>query len=137
MGSNGHNDTVKYLVKELEALDGYYKVETQKFTALVQTNGTWSLAINTVSEPSGLFEYSPSGNISAALVVVSNLGCDPVCLPRHTDTWVGQTMAHQKLVVIFAVNIALDTFRLVKSCIKPLDLRLYSVIGVPYDLEPV
>ncbi|KAH7117972.1 hypothetical protein B0J11DRAFT_96698 [Dendryphion nanum] len=75
MGTAGHNDTVKYIVKELEALDGYYKIELQKFSALVQLNGTASLSINGVETTPGQFDYSPSGNTTAPLAVVSNLGC--------------------------------------------------------------
>jgi hypothetical protein len=80
MGSRGHNDTVKYLVKELKALDGYYKVETQRFSALVQVNGTGALTIAGETTEFGMMEYTPSGNITAKLVVVNNLGCDPVRL---------------------------------------------------------
>jgi hypothetical protein len=78
MGSNGHNDTVKWLIEELEALDGYYKVETQKFTSLVQVNGTGALTIAGEQTEWGMFEYTPSGNVTAELVVVSNLGCNSV-----------------------------------------------------------
>jgi len=79
MGSNGHNDTVKWLIEELEALDGYYTVETQKFTSLVQVNGTASLTIGGEATEWGMFEYNPSGNVTAELVPVSNLGCNTVC----------------------------------------------------------
>jgi hypothetical protein len=81
MGSNGHNDTVKWLVQELEALDGYYKVEKQKFQALVQVNGTAALTIAGEETEWGMFEYTPSGNVTGELVAVRNLGCNEVrCL---------------------------------------------------------
>lgn len=117
IGSNGYNDTVKYLVQELEALDGYYKVETQKFTSPIQTSGSGSLAIDSVAEESALFEFSPSGNVSAALAVVNNFGCDPVCFCYYNVTQVAQIVAYQELEAI-------------GSCIKPLSLSLSSVVGV-------
>ncbi|KAF2274170.1 Zn-dependent exopeptidase [Westerdykella ornata] len=81
MGSNGHNDTVKFLVKELEALGGYYTVEKQKFTNLIQTNGTATLTIGGAETEWGMMEYSPSGNVTSSLVVVNNLGCSPSDYP--------------------------------------------------------
>ncbi|ORY10576.1 hypothetical protein BCR34DRAFT_485485 [Clohesyomyces aquaticus] len=85
MGSKGHNDTVDYLVKELEALDGYYTVEKQKFSSLVQVNGTASLMIDGTTYVPGIMEYSPSGNISAPLVVVNNLGCEATDYPAEVS----------------------------------------------------
>ncbi|KAF2741942.1 aminopeptidase Y [Sporormia fimetaria CBS 119925] len=80
MGSRGHNDTVKYLVEQLEALD-YYTVEKQKFSNLVQVNGTATLTIDGEVTESGIFEYSPSGNVTAELVAVANLGCTAADFP--------------------------------------------------------
>ncbi|KAF2736882.1 Zn-dependent exopeptidase [Polyplosphaeria fusca] len=85
MGSQGHNDTVKFLKKTLESLDGYYKVELQPFSSLVQLNGTYALAIDGETTESGAMEYSPSGNISAPLVVVSNLGCEASDYPSDVS----------------------------------------------------
>ncbi|KAF2016547.1 Zn-dependent exopeptidase [Aaosphaeria arxii CBS 175.79] len=82
MGGAGHNETVKYLVKELKKLD-YYNIELQPFSALVQLNGTASLTLDgEVVEP-GQFDYSPSGNGSAKLIVVNNLGCEPADYPAE------------------------------------------------------
>lgn len=87
MGSEGHNNTVKFLVKELNKLDGYYKVETQEFRELVQANGTASLSINGAAAEWGMMEYSSSGNVTSTLVVVSNLGCEAVRLcPKLLDS---------------------------------------------------
>jgi hypothetical protein len=83
MGSKGHNDTVKYLKKTLESLDGYYKVELQPFSSPVQINGTFALTVDGTTTESGAMEYSPSGNVSAPLVVVSNLGCEAVSIKHH------------------------------------------------------
>jgi carboxypeptidase Q len=75
IGGKGHNDTIAYIKKELEALDGYYKVELQPFTTLTQISGSANLTINNQTYSPGLMEYSPSGEVTASLVVVSNLGC--------------------------------------------------------------
>ncbi|KAF2264264.1 Zn-dependent exopeptidase [Lojkania enalia] len=83
MGSNGHNDTVKFLKKELESLGGYYTVKLQPFSSLVQSNGSYALAIDGTTMESGAMEYSPSGNVSAPLVVVSNFGCDQSDYPAE------------------------------------------------------
>lgn len=76
MGGNGHNDTVAFLKKELEALDGYYKVELQPFSTLIQINGTAALSVDNVDQKPGLMEYSPSGEATGPIVVVANLGCE-------------------------------------------------------------
>ncbi|KAF1961380.1 hypothetical protein CC80DRAFT_543726 [Byssothecium circinans] len=75
MGTLGHNLTTDFLVKELKKLDGYYKVETQTFWAPVFLNGTGSLLIGGEEADFGLFDYTESGNVSAPIVVVNNLGC--------------------------------------------------------------
>lgn len=67
-----------YLYNTLTALD-YYDVTLQPWTSVVQTFGEASLAIDgeTIDEAT-LLDYSASGNVTAPLVAVSNLGCDQV-----------------------------------------------------------
>src|SRR5690348_5123762 len=80
IGSPGHNDTVYWLKSTLESLDGYYSVSLQEFSTVVQLNGSInSFTVDGAVPPAGsflLFDYSPSGNVSAPLVVVNNLGCN-------------------------------------------------------------
>ncbi|KAF2471286.1 Zn-dependent exopeptidase, partial [Lindgomyces ingoldianus] len=83
MGGNAHNDTVDYLVSELDALGGYYTVEKQKFSSLVQLNASASLAVNGTTYEPGIMEFSPSGNVGAPIIVVNNLGCDPADYPAE------------------------------------------------------
>jgi Zn-dependent M28 family amino/carboxypeptidase len=85
MGSVGHNNTVKYLVDTLNSLGGFYKVETQKFQSLVMANGTGSLTVNNAVVDTELFEYSPSGQVTADLVVVNNFGCDAADYPASVS----------------------------------------------------
>jgi len=77
-GTKGHNDTVAYIKKELEALDGYYKVELQPFQTLIMINGTGSLFVDGVDANAGLMEFSPSGEANAPIIVVNNVGCEAV-----------------------------------------------------------
>jgi hypothetical protein len=64
-------------------------VSLQNFFTVVQFNGSInSFAVNGATPPAGsflLFDYSPSGNVTAPLAVVSNLGCNAV---RSIVVWV-------------------------------------------------
>ena len=81
MGGGGHNATVDYLVAELSALDGYYTVETQAFSAWVHAGAQFSLLIDGVNTSAGVFDFTASGNVSGPIVVVPNGGCELVCFP--------------------------------------------------------
>ena len=80
LGTQGHNDTVKWIYNQLTSpsLDGYYNVTLQPWIGRVQLNGTGSLKLNGVNTDIVLPDYSPTGNASGVVVVVKGLGCDPV-----------------------------------------------------------
>ncbi|KAF2994741.1 Leucyl aminopeptidase yscIV [Neopestalotiopsis sp. 37M] len=78
-GSAGHNQTVDYLFDTLNALD-YYDVFKQPFVELF-FEGNATLAADGVDYSPGVMSYSPSGTVSAPLVLVSNLGCDVTDFP--------------------------------------------------------
>jgi hypothetical protein len=82
IGSPGHNDTVYWLKGTLESLDGYYNVSLQNFFAVVQLNGTInSFTVGNSTPPVAatlLLKFSPSGNVTAPLAVVKNVGCNAV-----------------------------------------------------------
>jgi hypothetical protein len=82
IGNPGHNDTVYWLKDTLESLDGFYNVSLQNFFTVVQFNGSInSFSVGGTVPPAGsflLFDYTPSGNVTAPLAVVSNLGCNAV-----------------------------------------------------------
>jgi hypothetical protein len=84
IGTPGHNDTVYWLKDTLESLDGYYNVSLQNFFTVAQLNGTinaFTVDGETPPETSYLlFDYSASGNVTAPLVPVSNVGCNAVRL---------------------------------------------------------
>lgn len=73
-GSGGHNATVDYLMKTVEAT-GYYDVTKQPFTELyAQASG--SLKVGGEEVASETLTYTPAGSASgAALVKVAELGC--------------------------------------------------------------
>jgi hypothetical protein len=89
IGSPGHNDTVHWLKDTLESLDGFYNVSLQNFLTVVQFNGTINtFAVGTSTPPAALIsllEYSPTGNVTAPLAVVSNVGCNAVITPSLSN----------------------------------------------------
>lgn len=82
IGSPGHNDTIYWIKDTLEALDGYYNVSLQEFFTVAQLSGQInSFTVNNATPTNGsylLFDYSPSGDVTAPLAVVNNLGCNAV-----------------------------------------------------------
>ena len=95
MGTKGHNLTTDWLVEELEKLGDYYTVDTQTFWYNTMLNGTVSLNINGEVADAGLIDYSPAGDVSAVVAVVSNLGCDAVWrskyhIQSHSNIGVGR-----------------------------------------------
>lgn len=84
ISSEGHNNTVTYLVESIEALGDYWTVYRQPFTALY-SNVEGELTVDdTTFEPS-LFEYSPGGSVTAELVPVDNLGCEAADYPEDVS----------------------------------------------------
>jgi carboxypeptidase Q len=84
MGSEGHNNTVAYLVGSIEALGDYYTVYTQPFVALY-SNTEGNLTVNGVEAEVEQFTYAPSGNVEAELVAVANLGCNATDFPAEVS----------------------------------------------------
>lgn len=85
VASEGHNNTVKYLVEQLEALDGYYNVELDPFQYTLQ-QGVSNFSVNGVTYSSAGLEYSPEISIEGLPVVpVANLGCSAVWSPSRSE----------------------------------------------------
>ncbi|KAJ5852094.1 uncharacterized protein N7529_011479 [Penicillium soppii] len=72
-GSAAHNDTVDFLYRELKKT-GYYDVYKQK-QVHTWTSAESSLTFNDESIKIAAMTYSPSVDVTAELVVVSNVGC--------------------------------------------------------------
>src|SRR5215471_3835641 len=79
-GSKAHQDTIDYLVTELEATN-YYDVYKQEQIHL-WTRSEQSLLINGENVDALAMSHSPSGYVTADLVLVSNLGCVAVGATR-------------------------------------------------------
>ncbi|KKZ61809.1 aminopeptidase [[Emmonsia] crescens] len=72
-GTKGHNDTVDYLVRELEKT-GYYDVSKQKQVHL-WSKSTATMKVNGEDKEVSPMTYSPSGEAKTEIVLVNNLGC--------------------------------------------------------------
>lgn len=89
IGSSGHNKTIKYIIKELKKLGGYYTVYTQRFNAIEGKVNSFSLLIDGVQPKSlgalNLSPPTPDGKpVHGNLVLVNNFGCSPDDFPSHT-----------------------------------------------------
>lgn len=80
-GSPGHNFTALYLYQLVSKLEDYYDVEYQPFIE-TYSGGSASLFVNGQSQNASLMTYAPNGQVEAAFVAVSNLGCNAVRLQR-------------------------------------------------------
>ena len=78
-GFEGHNGTVDYIVKTLEALGDYYDIELQTFTFEVPVGYTANLTVNDSPYEVANLEYGPPGEFNdVELVPVANFGCNAV-----------------------------------------------------------
>lgn len=75
-GSRAHNSTVRYIKTLLDATL-FYDTTLQTFPYLY-SSGSAQITANGTALTSRWFTYGPSGDVSANLVVVNNLGCDAV-----------------------------------------------------------
>ena len=84
MGSEGHNNTVTYLVEAIEALGDGWTVYRQPFTALY-SNVQGEITVDGTEYNPTFFEYSPGGDITAELVPVNELGCEAANYPAEVE----------------------------------------------------
>lgn len=61
----------------MSQLEEYYDVEYQPFIE-TYSGGSASLVVNGESQNASLMTYAPNGQVEAAFVAVSNLGCNAV-----------------------------------------------------------
>lgn len=84
MGSEGHNNTVTYLVEAIEALGDSWTVYRQPFTALY-SNVQGEITVDGTTYDPTFFEYSPGGDITADVVPVDALGCEAANYPAEVE----------------------------------------------------
>lgn len=80
-GSQGHNDTVDYIYNELVAT-GYYHVWKQH-QKHIWSRSNQSLHVNNKPITALTMTYSPSTNVTAPVILVSNAGCSRVSQNHH------------------------------------------------------
>ncbi|POS77063.1 leupeptin-inactivating enzyme 1 [Diaporthe helianthi] len=83
-GSPGHNFTSLYLYELVSQLEDYYDVEYQPFIE-TYSGGDASLVVNGEDQGASLMTYAPSGQVEAAFVAVSNLGCEAADYPAEVS----------------------------------------------------
>lgn len=89
-GSEGHKDTVDYILEQLGDVAHYYDIQVQEFDALF-SDGNASLRVVSPSAPTGteietmMYSFSPPGNISAEVVVIPGLGCNATDYPTSVS----------------------------------------------------
>jgi hypothetical protein len=82
-GGAGHNATVDYLYDTLKATN-YYDVSKQAFVELF-SSATVELTAGGVEYVASYMTYGPSGQASAPVVAVSNLGCAAADYPTEVS----------------------------------------------------
>lgn len=82
-GGAAHNETLKYIYDELVAT-GYYDVYYQP-QIQVYAEADQSLSVEGDAIEAAAMTYSGSGNVTAELVVASNLGCNAVSRTMFSD----------------------------------------------------
>ncbi|KAJ4352337.1 Leucyl aminopeptidase yscIV [Didymosphaeria variabile] len=82
-GGGGHNATVNWLYSELKKT-GYYNVVKQPFVELF-TAATIDFSAGGTEYDAFYMTYGPSGNVTAPLVQVANIGCDAADYPAEVS----------------------------------------------------
>lgn len=83
-GSLGYNLSALYIHKHLTPLSDYYDIMWQPFTALFTRYST-TLSVTGTDRDAGPMTFSPSGNVQAPIILVSNNGCDVTDFPDNVS----------------------------------------------------
>ncbi|KAI0842550.1 Zn-dependent exopeptidase [Hypoxylon sp. FL0890] len=87
-GTEGHLNSVKYFVDQLNSLGDYYDIQLQEFTTEVTIESHAELSINGEPLEAGGFSFGNNGTwTDIPLVTVVNLGCNA---EDHPDTLSGK-----------------------------------------------
>ncbi|KAI1105330.1 Zn-dependent exopeptidase [Jackrogersella minutella] len=87
-GTEGHLNTVKYFVDQLNSLGDYYNIELQDFTTEITLGSHAELSIDNKTVEAGSFSLGSNGTwTDTPLVTVANLGC---AAADHPDTLTGK-----------------------------------------------
>lgn len=79
VASVGHNNTIQYIVDQLEALGGYYDIVIQPFDEVLQLSSFASLVANAANYSVSALAWSPNASlVDTPIVAVANSGCSQV-----------------------------------------------------------
>jgi hypothetical protein len=92
-GSKAHNATVNYIKEKLDST-GYYNTELQTFPCMYSEGKSEFMAAGKAYD-TAWFTYGPSGNVTAEIVPVANLGCERV---KFHSSFQNAITSHQKLI---------------------------------------
>ena len=77
IGTPGHEATVAWIKETIEKFPDYYTVSLQPFDLAVGAGA--NLTVNRTPLEAYAVDLAPAGVISAPLIVIPNLACEPVC----------------------------------------------------------
>ncbi len=78
-GSEGYDNSVKYVVDQLKALGDYYDVKLEPFDFMLAM-GNATLLVDGREREVSLFRFSPSGSITGKAVLVQGAGSNAVSI---------------------------------------------------------
>ena len=85
-GSEGHHNSVKYFVEQLESLGDYYDIELQEFTTEATQQSVNELSVNGEELEAEILSFSSNGTWSDVPVVpVANVGCTAEDFPAEVE----------------------------------------------------
>lgn len=82
--SEGHTNTINLITDYLDTVSDYYTYEVQEFQALY-SQASGNLTVEGTSYEPTIYQYSTSGEVTAPIVVVSNLGCNATDYPAEVS----------------------------------------------------
>lgn len=85
-GSEGHHNSVKYFVEQLESVGDYYDIELQEFTTEATQQSVNALSVNGEALEAEILSFSSNGTWSDVPVVpVANVGCTAEDFPAEVN----------------------------------------------------
>ena len=80
IGTQGHNDTLRYILRELLLKSDFYEFEQQPYSVRIQVFADGALNVSGKSIPANPMSNTRNGSFTdAPLVLVHKDGCNSVC----------------------------------------------------------
>ena len=85
IGSKAHNQTIEYIVAQLNALGDYYTIEKQPFFTDMVINSTGTVTVNGDLKVGNAFDNTKNGSFTGLpLIWINSYGCNSVSLDLQT-----------------------------------------------------